>query len=70
MVDFSKYSSKVGIKAAPSILYVWDMHNKTIVDILDYSGRLDHEMEDVDFYNGDCYIQTNGAGIVKFSNKK
>ena len=59
-----------GIKAAPSILYVWDMHNKTIVDVLDYSGRLDHEMEDVDFYNGDCYIQTNGAGIVKFSNKK
>ena len=54
-----------GNQKAPSFLYVWDLRNKTLVDAIDLRGKLDHEMEDVDFYKGEAYIQTNGAGIVK-----
>lgn len=54
----------LGSKQAPSILYVWDLKNKSLLDVIDLSGKLDHEMEDVDFYGGNAYIQTNGRGIV------
>lgn len=59
-----------GTKTEPSVVYVWDLRNKTLVDVLDYSGQLDYEMEDMDFYKGDAYIQTNGAGVVKLANNK
>ena len=59
-----------GTKTEPSVVYVWDLRNKTLVDVLDYSGQLDYEMEDMDFYKGDAYIQTNGVGIVKLANNK
>ena len=54
-----------GEKTAPSIIYVWDLNKKTLTDAIDLRGKLDHEMEDADFYSGDLYIQTNGAGLVK-----
>ena len=54
-----------GEKDTPSIVYVWDMRRKTLAEVIDLRGKLDHEMEDADFYKGELYIQTNGAGVVK-----
>ena len=58
-----------GNEKAPSILYVWDLRNKTLVHTIDLRGKLDHEMEDADFYKGELYIHTIGAGVVKFKKR-
>ena len=63
--DYLIMPTGFGEKDAPSIIYVWDLNKKTLVDAIDLRGKLDHEMEDADFYNGELYIQTNGAGLVK-----
>ena len=55
-----------GNEKAPSVLYVWDLRNKRLLHTIDLRGKLDHEMEDADFYKGDLYIHTIGAGVVKF----
>lgn len=54
-----------GSEEAPSIVYVLDLKTKKLRNILDLSKTLTSEMEDIDFYQGDAYIQTNGRGIVK-----
>ena len=63
--DFLIMPTGFGEKTAPSIIYVWDLNKKTLTDAIDLRGKLDHEMEDADFYQGELYIQTNGAGLVK-----
>ena len=63
--DYLIMPTGFGEKDAPSIIYVWDLKDKTLADAIDLRGKLDHEMEDADFYKGELYIQTNGAGIVK-----
>ena len=63
--DYLILPTGFGEKDTPSIIYVWDLRNKTLVDAIDLRDKLDHEMEDADFYSGDLYIQTNGAGLVK-----
>ena len=63
--DFLIMPTGFGEKDAPSIIYVWDLENKKLADAIDLRGKLDHEMEDADFYQGELYIQTNGAGLVK-----
>ena len=55
-----------GNKEWPSVLYVWDMKHKRMERVVDLSTELKAEMEDVDFYKGEAYVQTNGRGIVKF----
>lgn len=54
----------------PSIVYVWDMKNKRMAYTWDLTDEVKNEFEDIDFYNGDAYIQTNGRGILKFSFEK
>lgn len=54
---------------APSIVYVLDLNTRKLRNILDFSKTLKSEMEDIDFYQGDAYIQTNGRGIVKLKLK-
>ena len=54
-----------GSEDAPSIVYVLDMKTRKLRNILDLSKTLKNEMEDIDFYQGDAYIQTNGRGVVK-----
>ena len=63
--DYLIMPTGFGEKDAPSIIYVWDLNKKTLVDAIDLRGKLDNEMEDADFYQGELYIQTNGAGLVK-----
>ena len=58
-----------GNKEAPSIVYVLDLKTRKLRNILDLSKTLTNEMEDIDFYQGDAYIQTNGRGIVKLDYK-
>ena len=55
---------------APSIVYVLDLKTRKLRDILDLSKTLKDEMEDIDFYEGEAYIQTNGRGVVKLTFKK
>ena len=55
---------------APSVVYVWDLQTRSLRNIIDLSKQLPAEMEDIDFYNGDAYIQTNGKGMVKLEYKK
>jgi acetyl esterase/lipase len=59
----------VGTEKAPSIVYVLDLKTKKLRNILDLSKTLTSEMEDIDFYQGDAYIQTNGRGVVKLKYK-
>lgn len=59
-----------GNKNNPSIIYVWNLKKKTLKNILDLRGQLDKEMEDIDFYKGNAYIQTNGMGMVMLKYKK
>lgn len=59
-----------GSEEAPSIVYVLDLKTKKLRDILDLSKTLTNEMEDIDFYQGDAYIQTNGRGVVKLTFRK
>lgn len=54
-----------GKEEAPSIVYVLDLKTRKLRNILDLSKTLKCEMEDIDFYQGDAYIQTNGRGVVK-----
>ena len=54
-----------GNKEAPSIVYVLDLKTRQLQNILDLSKTLTDEMEDIDFYQGDAYIQTNGRGVIK-----
>ena len=58
-----------GSEEAPSIVYVLDLKTRKLRDILDLSKTLTDEMEDIDFYQGDAYIQTNGRGVVKLDYK-
>ena len=58
-----------GSEEAPSIVYVLDLKTRKLRNILDLSKTLTNEMEDIDFYQGDAYIQTNGRGIVKLDYK-
>jgi len=58
-----------GREDAPSIVYVLDLKTRTLRNILDLSKTLKNEMEDIDFYQGDVYIQTNGRGVVKLDYK-
>ena len=58
-----------GEEDAPSIVYVLDLKTRKLRNILDLSKTLKNEMEDIDFYQGDAYIQTNGRGIVKLKYK-
>ena len=58
-----------GEKDAPSIIYVLDLKTRRLRNILDLSKTLKNEMEDIDFYQGDAYIQTNGRGVVKLKYK-
>ena len=58
-----------GEKDAPSIIYVLDLKTRKLRNILDLSKTLKNEMEDIDFYQGDAYIQTNGRGVVKLKYK-
>ena len=58
-----------GKEEAPSIVYVLDLKTRKLRNILDLSKTLKCEMEDIDFYQGDAYIQTNGRGIVKLDYK-
>ena len=59
-----------GKDEAPSIVYVLDLKTKKLRNILDLSKTLKNEMEDIDFYQDDAYIQTNGRGVVKLTFKK
>lgn len=63
--DYLIMPTGFGEKDAPSIIYVWDLQKKALADVIDLREKLDHEMEDADFYQGELYIQTNGAGLVK-----
>ena len=55
-----------GSEKAPSIVYVWDLNKRKLRHIIDLSKELNKvEMEDIDFYQGDAYIQTNGRGMLK-----
>ena len=54
-----------GKEDTPSIIYVLDLKTKKLRNILDLSETLKNEMEDIDFYRGEAYIQTNGRGVVK-----
>ena len=58
-----------GEEDTPSIIYVLDLKTRTLRNILDLSKTLTNEMEDIDFYKGDFYIQTNGRGVVKLKYK-
>ena len=58
-----------GEEDTPSIIYVLDLKKHKLRNILDLSETLKNEMEDIDFYNGDFYIQTNGRGVVKLRYK-
>ena len=58
-----------GTEEAPSIIYVLDLKTRTLRNILDLSKTLTDEMEDIDFYQGDAYIQTNGRGVIKLDYK-
>ena len=58
-----------GEEDAPSIIYVLDLKTRKLRNILDLSKTLKNEMEDIDFYQGDAYIQTNGRGVVKLMYK-
>lgn len=58
-----------GKEEAPSIVYVLDLKTRKLRNILDLSKTLKCEMEDIDFYQGDAYIQTNGRGVVKLDYK-
>ncbi len=56
-----------GSEGAPSILYVWDLYKRKLRHIIDLRKELNKvEMEDIDFYRGNAYIQTNGRGLLKF----
>ena len=59
----------LGKEEAPSIVYVLDLKTRKLRNILDLSKTLKNEMEDIDFYQGDAYIQTNGRGVVKLDYK-
>ena len=63
--DYLLMPTGLGSEEAPSIVYVLDLKTKKLRNILDLSKTLTSEMEDIDFYQGDAYIQTNGRGIVK-----
>ena len=58
-----------GSDDAPSIVYVLDLKTKKLRNIMDLSKTLKNEMEDIDFYQGDAYIQTNGRGVVRLDYK-
>ena len=58
-----------GSEEAPSIVYVLDLKTRKLRNIMDLSKTLKNEMEDIDFYQGDAYIQTNGRGVVKLDYK-
>lgn len=53
-----------GDKSHPSVVYVWDLRHKRLRDIIDLQDVMPHELEDIDFYKGHAYVQTNGAGII------
>ena len=59
-----------GSEEAPSIVYVLDLKTKKLRNIIDLSKTLTNEMEDIDFYKDEAYIQTNGRGVVKLTFKK
>lgn len=63
--DYLLMPTGLGSEEAPSIVYVLDLKTKKLRNILDLSKTLTSEMEDIDFYQGDAYIQTNGRGVVK-----
>ena len=48
----------------PSIVYVWDMKKKQLAKIIDLQPEMPYELEDIDFYKGSAFIQTNGSGII------
>ncbi|MBR5052418.1 MAG: alpha/beta hydrolase fold domain-containing protein [Bacteroidaceae bacterium] len=58
-----------GKEDAPSIVYILDLKTRKLRNILDLRDKLKNEMEDIDFYQGDAYIQTNGRGVVKLDYK-
>ena len=51
----------------PSVLFVWDMKHKRMVRKIDLAQEVKAEMEDIDFYKGEAYVQTNGRGLIKFA---
>ena len=53
-----------GKSLQPSIVYVWDMKKKQLAKVYDLQPEMPYELEDIDFYKGTAYIQTNGSGII------
>lgn len=54
----------VGKPETPSILYVWDLKNRCMRNVLDLSGVTSTELEDNALYNGALIIQSQG-GLYK-----
>ena len=57
----------VGTEKHPSILYVWNLRKKKLDYILNFQSQVPHEFEDCEPYGHDLIMQTNGAGLIRFT---
>lgn len=55
----------LGTKEQPSILYVWNMRNKKLDNIINLQQQVPHEFEDCEPYRRNLIMQTNGTGIIR-----
>lgn len=57
----------VGTDKQPSILYVWNLREKRLDNIIDFQKQVPHEFEDCEPYRRNLIMQTNGGGVIRFT---
>lgn len=60
----------VGTEKHPSILYVWNLKNKRLDNILDFQKQVPHEFEDCEPHRRSLIMQTNGGGVLRFKPRR
>ena len=54
----------------PSVIWIWDLKNRTMVSQKNFSGILSGELEDISIRNNKIVIQTHNGYIYQLNYKK
>ena len=57
-----------GTTAKPSVLYVWDIYAKTMLNVINLQGEIAEELEDCDIWNDSLVFQTNKGKFYSLNN--